>query len=123
MAIKIDKENKIIQKTVTGELHTDRSLALVRELSMAANLYKGYSILMDLRETVTMPAMHDMLAIASACSNMDSDFDSRIAFLIPDTEERVRLAQLFKACMEAKGFRFKQFFDAEAAVNWLSETP
>ena len=45
--------------------------------------------------------------------------DCQIAFLIPDTEERVRFAQLFKACMEAQGFTFRPFFDRESAEAWL----
>ena len=45
--------------------------------------------------------------------------DIKIAFLIPDTEERIRFAQLFKACMGVQGFEFRQFFDREAALEWL----
>ena len=47
-------------------------------------------------------------------------FDSKVAFLIPDTEERRRFAELFRTCMEAQGFSFQQFFAEEAAMAWLS---
>jgi hypothetical protein len=117
--IKIDNEKKIIQRTVAGDLYTGRSLKLVRELAMSVNTHKGYNVLMDMRETETKPDMLDLMQIASACTKLRSNFDSKIAFLIPDTEERIRFAQLFKACMGAQGFEFRQFFDREAALEWL----
>ena len=118
--IEIDENNKIIQRTVIGELYTERSLSLVRELALSLLTHKGYNVLMDMRETETRPEMLDLMAIASECAKLRSGFNRKIAFLIPDTEERVRFAQLFKACMEAQGFRFRQFFDREAALEWLS---
>ena len=118
--IEIDENSKIIQRTVTGELYTERSLSLVRELALSLLTHKGYNVLMDMRETETKPEMLDLMAIASECAKLRSGFNRKIAFLIPDTEERIRFAQLFKACMEAQGFRFRQFFDREAALEWLS---
>lgn len=119
--LSVDHERKIITKTVTGELYTNRSLSLVRELALAVNTYRGFNVLMDLRGTVTNPEMLDLLAIASECKKLRSDFNSKIAFLIPDTEERRRFAQLFSACMEAQGFTFQQFTDQAAGINWLAE--
>jgi len=49
--------------------------------------------------------------------------DITIAFLIPNAEERIKFARLFKACMEAQGFRFKQLFIRETATDWLTEAP
>jgi len=120
---KIDKDNRVIHKTETGEMFTERSITWVRELSLALKFHEGYNILMDLRETETRPEMLDLMAIASECAKLKSDFNSKIAFLIPNTEERVKFAKLFKACMEAQGFRFKQFFDHGTAMDWLTKAP
>ena len=119
--IKIDNERKIIQRTVTGDLYTERSLKLVREQAFSVSIHKDYNILMDMRETETKPEMLDLIQIASECAKLKSDFNNKIAFLIPNTEERVRFAQLFKSCMEAQGFEFKQFFDYDSAMDWLSD--
>lgn len=118
-AIEIYEDQKIIQRTVTGELSTKRSLRLVRELSVAIKLNKGYNILIDLRDTLTRPETLDLMEIATACSRYKYDFKGKIAFLIPDTKERNKAAQLFRTCMEAQGFAFKQFYDYEAAIEWL----
>ena len=118
--ISIDQEKKIIQRTVTGDLLTERSLKLVHELALHVSTHKDYNVLMDMRETETRPEMLDLMQIASACAKLKSDFESKIAFLIPNTAERVRFAQLFKSCMVAQGFEFEQFFDYEAAIKWLS---
>lgn len=119
--IKIYEDLKIMQRTVAGELTTHRSLQLVRELAVAVKLNQGYHILMDLRDTVTQPATLDLMEIATACSRYKYDFKAKIAFLIPATKERGRFAKLFRTCMETHGFRFKQFFDADTAIEWLCE--
>ena len=119
--IKIDNNNKIIHRTVTGDLYTERSLKLVHELAFVVSNHKGYNVLLDMRETVTQPEMLDLMEIASTCTKLRSDFDSKIAILIPNTEERVKFAKLFKACMVAQGFDFTQFFKFENAMDWLSE--
>jgi len=119
--IKIDNDNMIIEKTVSGELYTERSLELVRELALGLNTHKGYHVLMDMRDTVTQPEMLDLMSIASTCAKLSPGFNPKIAFLIPDTEERGRFAQLFKACMETQGLEFQQFFDRETAMEWLTE--
>ena len=120
MTIKIDPDKKIIERAVTGVLFTERSLSLIRELAIAVSTHKGYNVLMDMRETESKPEMLDLLRIASECAKLRSDFKHKIAFLIPNTEERIRFSQLFKACMETQGFAFRPFFDREAAVIWLS---
>jgi hypothetical protein len=120
MDFTVDNDRKIIEKTETGEMFTERSLSWVRELAYAVQLHPGYNVLMDLRETTANPEMLDLMQIASACTKLRSNFDNKIALLIPNTEERIRFAQLFKTCMEAQGFRFQQFFDYETALKWLS---
>ena len=120
LATKIDNDKKIIHRSVSGELYTQRSLKLVRELAMAVNIHKDYNVLMDMLETKSKPEMIDLLRIASACTKLGSNFHNKIAFLIPNTEERTRFAELFKTCMEAQGFEFQQFFDYDTAVEWLS---
>ena len=117
--IEIYEDQKIIRRTVSGELHTKRSLRLVREMSVAIKLNKGYNLLIDLRDTVTRPETLDLMEIATACSRYRYDFKGKIAFLIPDTDERNQAAKLFRTCMEAQGFAFQQFFHYEAAMEWL----
>ena len=117
----VDREKKLIERTVAGDLCTERSLLLVREIALGLNTHKGFNVLMDMRETETRPEMLDLMEIASTCAKLRTDADAKIAFLIPHTEERIRFAQLFKACMDAQGLRFRQFFDRPSAVAWLTE--
>ena len=41
MGVKIDQGKKIIERTVSGGLYTERSLKLVRELALAVTRTKG----------------------------------------------------------------------------------
>ena len=118
--IKIDNDQKIIKRAVSGVLYTDRAIKLVRELSIAAALQKDYGILMDLRESVTAPEITDLMAIMSAWSRLAGRFDNKIAIIFSKNEEHTRFAQLFKACMEAQGFEFRQLFDYDTAIEWLT---
>ena len=117
--IDVDIEKKIIRRTLTGEIDTAQALKLVRNVSAAVNLHPDYNILVDIRDTAFHPEMIDLLEIASECSKQLIGFDRKIAFLIPDTEQRKLVGQVFKTCMEAEGFAFKQFFDYDPAIEWL----
>lgn len=121
MATKIDKDLKIIKRSISGVLQTDRAIKLVCELSKAANHQRGNNILVDLRGTMIGLEMIDFMAITSAFSKRLSNFDSKIALLVTNTRGRVRFAQLFKSCMVAQGFEFNHFFDYDTAVEWLSK--
>ncbi len=118
--IETHNEKKIIKGAVSGVLHTDRAIKLVRDLSIAAEQQKGYDILIDLRESVTAPEMTDLMAIMSAWSRLADDFDNKIAVIFPRDEEHTRFAQLFKKCMEIQKFQFRQLFDYDTAIEWLN---
>lgn len=120
--LQIDNRNKIIQRTVFGEIHTERSLQVVREVADLAASHKDHHILMDLRGAVATPEMFDLMTISSACSRLGSDFSSKIAFVISySTERRVRFGERFKACMKAQGFDFELFFEYDHAMAWLTQ--
>jgi hypothetical protein len=118
--IKIDKGQKIIKRAVSGVLYTDRAIKLVRELSLEVELQKDYDILMDLRKSVIAPEMTDLMAIMSAWSRIADHFENKIAVIFPKDAEHTRFAQLYKACMDAQGFEFRQLFDYDAAIEWLN---
>lgn len=119
--IEVDKYRNIIHRKISGVFDTRRSIELVRGLSMAAELYKGYDILLDLRETKTAPGMTDFMAIMSAWSRLGANIDNKIAVVIQKIEYQTRYAEIFKACMKAQGFMIQQFFDHKEAFEWLTE--
>ena len=117
--IDVDIEKKIIQRTLTGEIDTAQARKLVQNVSAAVNLNPDYNILVDIRDTAFHPEMIDLLDIAAECSKQLIGFSRKIAFLIPDTEQRKLVARVFKTCMQAEGFAFKQFHDYDPAIEWL----
>lgn len=111
-----------IQKTETGKLDHGRTLNLIHELSAAIKLNSDQDILVDLRDTDVESDMLDLMSFAAECAKYGSDFNKKIAILIPKTPARIETARLFKSCMDLQGFRLKQFFDYEAAIEWLTTT-
>ena len=61
--IKIDNDNKIILRTLTGEIYKAQALKLVQNVSLSVKLNRGYSILVDIRDTSYHPKMGDLLEI------------------------------------------------------------
>lgn len=103
MDIKIDKDNKIIEKTVTGQLTPERSMMVIYEIATVVNMHKDYGILIDIRDTDPITEMSDMMSLASEISKHGTGFTNKIAFLVPTTEERTRTIELWKTCMQAMG--------------------
>ena len=119
--INIDSDNKIIQSKLTGEINTDQAINLINNLSLAVKLNQGYDILVDNYKTTFEPEMVDLFEIASECSKQLIGFNRKIVLLIPRTEYRKHVADLFRSCMKIKGFNVNQFFDCDAAMEWLTE--
>ena len=122
--IKIYKIKDFIRKTETGNIDFERSKKIVKELAMAAGLHMGHNILVDLRETTisTAASIEDIMKIALEFGNYVSSFKNKIANIVPDDPERMKIASRFKACMDIQGFEYEIFTDYESAIEWLSQT-
>ncbi len=119
--IKIYRIGDFIRFTETGTLDVPRSVLIVHELSIAANHHQDHNILLDLRETDTDIDMMGVMDIAAEFGKYREVFQNKIAVLIPDSEQRIEFAKQVKACMDLQGFQFDQFFDFEAAMDWLAD--
>ena len=118
--IKIYKIGDFIRKTASGTIDRDRSVAIVHELSIAANYHADHNIMLDFRETDLKADTGDLIDIALEFARHKAIFKNKIAVTIPDTEERRELARQFKACMDLQGFEYQYFMDFEAAIEWLA---
>ena len=121
--IKTYRIKDFIKVTKTGEIDLDRSREMIREIAAAAAHYDDHNILFDLRETVvTTASMGDLLQLAMDMALHKSLFQKKIANVIPDDDERLLIAENFKACLVIQGFEYDYFTDFESAIEWLSET-
>ena len=119
--IRIDKDKKIIPKTLTGELTRGRSINVVREIALTFNTLKGHTVLIDRRDTEPEHDMMDLMAIAVGCSTLRPELSHKIPILNPGQKDRARFVQRFKACMETHAFAFRQFSDSKSALQWLTK--
>jgi len=120
--IKIYKVNDFIRKTASGEIDTNKSIEIVRELAHATNFHPDHNILMDLRDT-TLKGMdvNTLFQISFEMVNYRACFKNKIANVIPDDPERIKIAEKFYACLDYLGFEYEFFVDYEAAMEWLSD--
>ena len=121
--LKIYKVKDFLRKTETGNIDLKRSKQIVKELAMAAGLHTNHNILIDLRETsVSVANIEDIMKVALEFGSYISSFKNKIANIVPDDSERLKIANRFKACMDIQGFEYEIFTDYESAIEWLSQT-
>ena len=121
--IKIYNIKDFVRKNVSGELDLDKSMDLARQFASIASLRSDHNILIDMRDTtVSSVSITDVMKIALEIANHIPDFKNKIANVIPDNEERLRIARQFHSCLNLKGFSYEVFTDFEKAIEWLSET-
>ena len=121
--IKVYNIKDFVRKNVSGELNLDKSMSLARQFAGIASLRSDHNILIDMRDTtVSNVSITDAMKITLEIANHIPDFKNKIANVIPDNEERLRIARRFHSCMTLKGFSYEVFTDFEKAIEWLSET-
>ncbi|WP_319522174.1 hypothetical protein [uncultured Desulfosarcina sp.] len=122
--IKIYSMKDFIRKNASGEIDSERSIKMVRELSVAANFHADHNILIDLRET-TIPIdkiqIGDLMKIVMEFVQFAPSFKNKIANLIPNNADRVSIAKQLEACMNIKNVHYKFFTEFEHAIEWLLE--
>ena len=123
VAIKVYKSQDFLRLTEAGELDHDRSMEFVRKLAQDSVFHPDHNILMDLRDT-TIPVenMANLFDIVNEMAGYRHSFRNRIANIIPDNPERIKIAQQFKDTLVNAGFQYNFFTSYEAAMEWLSET-
>jgi hypothetical protein len=123
LEIKIYKVKDFIRLNESGELDVDQSVQIIHNLAMAASIYRGHNILVDLRETTIVGEtdMSTILRLALEMARFGSTLKGRIANVLPDDEKRLSIAKQFKTSLDLKGFTYEIFTNFEDAINWLSE--
>ena len=121
IGIKVYHTKDFIRKTAQGKIDLERSLEAVCELAVAANYFKGHSILMDLRDTEVDGDRSDALRVAAEFATHFKSFQNKIALIIPDTAERMAKAEFMRTCMHLQGFQWEFFMAYEDAIDWLSD--
>jgi len=119
--LRIYKTNDFIRKTKKGEVSLERSLEVVRRLGVAAAVYKGHHIVLDLRDTQGLLNMTELMKVAGEFIHHMAGFKNKIAVLIPNVGRRIANALFFKNAVEVKGFDMEVFFSFEDAIEWLFE--
>jgi hypothetical protein len=118
---KIYQVESFIRKTEEGQLDIDKSKAIVRELAIASTHHKDHNILVDLRETAPLQSFYELLTVALEFANYQDIFANKMAFIIPNSPDRIERAEFFKAGLAEGKFQLEYFTAYEKALEWLSE--
>jgi hypothetical protein len=119
---KIYKIKDFIRKNESGEIDSDKSIQIVRELSATAAFHADHNILVDLKETILLAwGMDEVMKIAMEFVKLMPSFTNKIATVVPSDPDRVSMAKKLEACMKQGDFQYKVFTDFEDAIAWLSD--
>ena len=119
---KVYKINDFVRKTISGEVDMEKSMSLVKQFADIASLHPDHNILVDMRDSeLTDASIVDMMKVSLELANALPGFKNKIANVIPNNEERIRIARQFHSCMVLKGFSCEVFTDFEKAMEWLSD--
>ena len=119
--VKVYRIRDFIRMTKSGVLDLDRSISLIRELAVEANYFKDHNVLLDFRETKLNASHKDIIKISLEFAQYHKVLQNKIAVLIPNNEDRIKLASLLKTSMDYQGFAFNHFFNFEKAIEWLAD--
>ena len=111
-----------IRKTPTGRLDIDKSLRIVREILTLAGFHRDHNILVDLQKTEPLSNFGDILKVAIEFAKYQDVFRDKIAFVIPNTPDRLEKAKFFMAALGEATFKIEYFTDFENAIEWFSKT-
>ena len=117
--MQINEDQRTILIKVTEDLNTNRICKLIDQIALSIKLYHGCSILVDIRDNTFQSGMTELLEAAATCAKRLAGYQHKMAILIPDTEEQVKMARIFKTCMDVKGFNFQDFINYDDAMEWL----
>jgi len=118
---KLYRVHDFIRKNEEGELDFDRSLLMIRELAEAASYHNDHNILVDIRDTEAKLNFVELLTVALEFAQYEDVFQNRMAFLIPNEEERIRRAEYVKkSLVGVMRFKLEYFTEYEKAMDWLS---
>jgi len=121
--VKIYNIKAFIRKNISGELDMDKSMQVAKEFANIAYLHEDHNILIDTRDsTATNVKITQLMQVTLEIANNLPNFKNKIASVIPDNEDRLRVARQFQSCMILKGFSYEVFTDFEKALDWLSDT-
>jgi hypothetical protein len=120
-----DKEiytNKdFVGMAVSGEVDHSRAITIARRYVNLAYQYPRHNILVDLRDVKASIDITSLMEITQEAVGRFPDFRNKVAHLIYDESERVRIAKQLESCMVLKGVNYKVFTDFKVASDWLSK--
>ena len=120
--IRLYRSEDLLRQTSDGETDIERSKKAVAELAADASLRSDLSLLVDLRDTTGAPlGERELLSLGREFGRHKDAFSNKLAFLVPDLEQRVANANFIKACADIVGIELRAFVDADSALNWLSD--
>jgi len=122
LTYRIDRAQKLVLLTGSGELSAAEVLSVQQLLRDDPGFDPGFALLADYRE-VTQSDL-DAVNMRQIAANVPFDPAVRRAFVVRG-EHNYGIARMFESFSDLaeRGGRVRAFLDLEAAVRWLRETP
>jgi DNA-binding NarL/FixJ family response regulator len=119
LKLQIIKAGDFIKSTPTGDLDINASELGLKEIAVAGDDLREYTILIDLRDVKSRLSSADIYVLASKLAKYGETFRRKTAVLAR-ADKDIDQAKFFEIAAHNQGFNVRAFTDFEDAIIWLS---
>jgi len=118
----IDKENRIITGSVSGDVSRDALASMLIQLKIITTNTTDCNLIFDLSDSQLTSSQMDMYRVISIVSSivaLREQIGEKIAHIVPDRRERIIHARDIGTVAALRGIDYQVFTGLEKAYEWL----
>lgn len=120
--VQVFKLQDICKDASTGNLDYRLAMKMINSIANILNTYSEMNILIDQREvSFSSGNLNEILEVLESLDTMRLSFTKKIANVIPDDQNRLRLAMVVKTVLNLSGGSYEVFTDYDKAMSWLDD--
>ena len=107
----------------SGKFDLERTRNFLATLSITSEFHEDTNMLLDLRDTELTLNFEELSYVILQIVKFKSSFKNKIASVIPNNQERIKIAEYIKTTLQKKHNlkKVEYFTDYEKAIDWLSD--
>ena len=120
--IKELKLKDICKEVSSGNLDYRLAMIMINSFVNTLNKYSDMNVLIDQRDTSFHSGnLNEVLDVLESIDSISHSFTNKVANLVPNDQNRLRLAKLVKTALNFSDNKYKVFTDYDDALRWLAD--
>lgn len=120
--VQVFKLQDICKDVSMGSLDYRLAMKMINSITRILNTNSEVNILIDQRDvSFSSGNLNEILEVLESLDTMGVSFTKKVANVIPDDQNRLRLAMVVKNVLDLTGERYEVFTDYDKAIRWLND--